>query len=95
MNILKNTQICKILHEIYLRKNCLKFKSIWASYILSDEPTDGQMQKQNKTKTPKKPTKVGLDPLPPVGHTETENKKDINNKPKGHYTGYSHRQTSQ
>lgn len=62
MNILKNTQICKILHEIYLRKNCLKFKSIWASYILSDEPTDGQMQKQNKTKTPKNPPRWGQIP---------------------------------
>jgi hypothetical protein len=34
---------------------------------------------------------VELEPLPLVGHTETGNKKNTNNKSKGHYTGYLHR----
>lgn len=73
------------------KKTCLKFKSNWASCILSDKPTDGQMQKKKK----KERKKVWLEPLPLVGHTETENKKNTNNKPKGRYIGYLHRTTSQ
>lgn len=50
---------------------------------MSDKPTDGQLQAKKK--------KVELEPLPLVGHTETGNKKNTNNKSKGHYTGYLHR----
>lgn len=86
MNIFKKcTDMSNIAWNILELKNCLKFKSNWASCILSDKPTDGHVGKR---------TRWGWNPAAGRFHTD-QTQENTNDKLKGHYTGYSHRPTSQ